>query len=102
MSDEELVQIIRAFTGDDDDRLCIKIVSQDEKQNEYVPFMTSYDVFYTIIEHTRYWRCNDQWYPKVHDGVERMMSDIQRDLGLSAAQMKELDQAIADLMIVGG
>jgi hypothetical protein len=31
-----------------------------------------------------------------------MMSDIQRELGLGAAQMEELDQAIADLMIAGG
>ena len=99
MSDDARVNIIRSFTGDDDDRLCIKIVSQDE--NECVSFMTFYDVFYTITGHERYWRCNDTWYPKVHDGVERMMSDIQRDLGLSAAQIKELDQAIADLMIVG-
>lgn len=36
------------------------------------------------------------------DVAERMMSDIQRELGLGAAQMIELDQAIADLMIAGG
>lgn len=102
MSDDARVNIIRTFTGDDDDWLCIQIVSQDEKQNEYMPFMTSHDVLYIITEHAHYWRCNDQWYPKVHDGVERMMSDIQRDLGLSAAQMIELDQAIADLMMAGG
>ena len=97
MSDEELVQIVRAFT--DDDRLCIQIVGDELNQ---VYNMTLINVLYTITEHAHYWRCNDQWYPTNGNGVERMMSDIQRDLGLSAAQMKELDQAIADLMIVGG
>ena len=101
MSDDTRVNIIRAFTGDDD-RLCIKIVSQDSHEYECAPFMTSYDVFYTITECQHYYRCNDTWYPKVHDGVERMMSDIQRELGLGAAQMKMLEKAIADLMIAGG
>jgi hypothetical protein len=97
MSDEELVQIIRGFT--DDDRLCIKIVGDELNQVYNMMFI---DVLYTITEHTHYWRCNDQWYPTNGNGVERMMSDIQRELGLGAAQMKELDHAIADLMIAGG
>ena len=101
MSDEARVNIIRTFTGDDD-RLCIQIVSQDEKQNQYVPFITSYDVLYTITEHGHYWRCSDTWYPKVDTGVERMLDDIKRDFRLSAAQMKVLERAIADLMIAGG
>lgn len=108
MSDEARVRIIRTFIGDDD-QLCVKIVSQDGKQNEYIPYITYHTIFYTITEHQHYWRCNDTWYPKVHDGVERMLDDIQRDfrlsaaqVGLSASQMKTLDQAIADLMIAGG
>lgn len=97
MSDETLVNIIRAFT--DDDRLCIKIVGDKEIQFYNITFN---DVLYTITEHTHYWRCNDQWYPTNNKGVERMKSDIQRDLGLGVAQMIELDQAIADLMMAGG
>ena len=97
MSDEELVQIIRAFT--DDDRLCIKIVGDKEIQFYNVTFN---DVLYTITEHTHYWRCNDLWYPTNGNGIDRMVSDIQRDLGLGVAQMIELNQAIADLMIAGG
>lgn len=97
MSDEARVNIIRGFT--DDDRLCIKIV--DDELNQ-VYDMTCINVLYTITEHTHYWRCNDLWYPTNNNGVERMMSDIQRELQLGAAQMIELDQAIADLMIVGG
>lgn len=97
MSDETLVNIIRAFT--DDDRLCIKIVGDELNQ---VYDMTCINVLYTITEHKNYWRCNDLWYPTNGNGVDRMMSDIQRELGLGAAQMIELDQAIADLMIAGG
>lgn len=97
MSDEELVQIIRAFT--DDDRLCIKIVGDKEIQFYNITFN---DVLYTITEHQHYYRCNETWYPKVDTGVDRMLSDIQQDLELSAAQMKLLEKAIADLMIAGG
>ena len=96
MSDEELVQIIRGFT---DDRLCIKIVGDKEIQFYNITFN---DVLYTISYHQHYWRCNDLWYPTNDNGVERMMSDIQRELHLGAAQMIEIDQAIADLMMAGG
>ena len=97
MSDEELVQIIRAFT--DDDRLCIKIVGDKEIQFYNVTFN---DVLYTITDHERYFRCNDLWYPHTTGGIGRMIGDIKRELGLSAAQAIMLDQAIADLMIAGG
>lgn len=97
MSDEKLVQIIRAFT--DDDRLCIKIVGDKEIQFYNITFN---DVLYTITEHTHHWRCNDQWYPTNGNGIDRMVSDIQHDLGLGVAQMIELNQAIADLMIAKG
>lgn len=99
MSNEARVNIIRGFTGDDDDRLCIKIVSLDTTENA---FMTYQDVFYTITDHERYFRCNDLWYPHTTGGIGRMIGDIQRELGLSAAQAIMLDQAIADLMIAGG
>ena len=96
------IVITRGFTGDDDDRLCVKIYSEDETEGTLTPFVTYHAFFYTITEHQHYYRCNDTWYPKVHDGADRMISDIQRDMGLSEAQVKEFERAIADLMIVGG
>lgn len=99
MSDEAPVNIIRGFTGNSDSKPCVKIVSKGTTEHF---FMTYHECFCTITDHTHYWRCNDQWYPTNGNGVERMMSDIQRELGLGAAQMIELEQAIADLMMAGG